>query len=174
MRGGTVKLFFEMDGGGGGGVFANGGIYGVLLGILCRAGWVKLCVVVLEEMKRFGCRPDERLTMDLVQLFFKQNMGSEVRYFVEEGILKDKSSLALSVRAMAEEGKPISALELLENLRESESNADGSIYASLILGCGKLGLIEEAERIFSEFKSLECVKNAELAYTSMVYVYSIA
>ncbi|KAK9139497.1 hypothetical protein Scep_009178 [Stephania cephalantha] len=168
---GAMKLFFEMDERG---VIASEGIYGVLLGILCRAGWAKLCFAVLEEMKRFGFRPDERLTMDLVQLFVKQNMGSEVKYFVEEGILKDTSSLALSVRPMAEEGKPISALELLKSMRESESNVDGSVYASLILGCGKSGLIEEAERIFSEFKSLECVKNAELAYTSMVYVYSRA
>ncbi|KAK9161417.1 hypothetical protein Syun_007758 [Stephania yunnanensis] len=152
---GAMELFFEMDERG---VIASEGIYGVLLGILCRAGWAKLCFVVLEEMKRLGFRPDERLTMDLIQLFVKQNMGSEVKYFVEEGIVKDTSSLALSVRPMAEE----------------ESNVDGSVYASLILGCGKSGLIEEAERIFSEFKSLECVKNAKSAYASMVYVYSRA
>ncbi|PIA39407.1 hypothetical protein AQUCO_02600096v1 [Aquilegia coerulea] len=168
----AMKAFMEMEDRG---IVADEGIYMALLGIFCRGGSVKLCAVVLEEMRRVGCRPDEGLRMDLMKLFVKEGMVSEAEILAKDEFFKDSESLSAVVEAMADKGRPLEALEIIKNMLKSGKNVDGCVYASLIHGCGRNGLIEDAEKVFEEFKFMEGAENAEKfesVYTSMVYLYS--
>ncbi|KAF5180749.1 Pentatricopeptide repeat-containing protein [Thalictrum thalictroides] len=168
----AMKTFMEMEDKG---IVADEGIYMALLGIFCRGGSVKLCSVVLEEMRQVGCRPDEGLRMDLMKLFLKEGMVCEAEILAKDEFLKDSESMPAVVEAMADKGRPLEALEIIKNMRKSGKNVDGCVYASLIHGCGRNGLIEDAEKVFEDFKLLEGAENAEKfesVYTSMVYLYS--
>ncbi|XP_010242518.1 PREDICTED: pentatricopeptide repeat-containing protein At1g03560, mitochondrial-like [Nelumbo nucifera] len=169
--GSAMKLFLEMEERG---ILADERVYRNLLGVLCKAGWVKLCWVILEEMRKVGCRPDERLAMDLLRRFLKEGMVLEAGCFFKEGILKDMKSLAVYAEAMEETKRPWTAFQLVQDLCKSGLDVSGCVYASLIRGCGKIGLIYVAEKIFAGVKSSTSVENRESVYTSMIYVYSRA
>ncbi|XP_042518575.1 pentatricopeptide repeat-containing protein At5g46580, chloroplastic-like [Macadamia integrifolia] len=167
----AMKLFLEMEDAG---VLADEGIYRTLLGVLCRVGWVKLCGVILEEMRKVGYRPDKCLAMDLIGRFVEEDIVSEAVSLFEEGILKDNHSLATFVKAMVEKRRHGVAFELVKKVQHSGFDVNGHVYASLIRGCGKIGLVDEAEKIFAEIKSSEGIKNRKLVYSSMINVYSRA
>ncbi|XP_042481004.1 pentatricopeptide repeat-containing protein At2g32630-like [Macadamia integrifolia] len=124
------------------GVLADEGIYRTLPGVLCRVGEIV----------------EEDIVSKAVSLF-------------EEGILKDSHSLATFVEAIVEKRKHGVALELVKKMQLYGFDVNGHVYASLIRGYGKIGLVDEAEKIFAEIKSSECIENRELVYSSMIYVY---
>ncbi|KAJ4969387.1 hypothetical protein NE237_016088 [Protea cynaroides] len=167
----AMKLFLEMEELG---VLPDEKIYRTLLGVLCRVGSVKLCRVILEEMRKVGYRPDKCLAMDLMGKFVEEDNVSGAVSLFKEGILKDSHSLATFVEVMAEKRRPRVALDLVKSMRHSGFDVNGHVYASLIRGCGKSGLVDEAEKIFADIKSSEGIENQELVYSSMIYVYSKA
>nr|XP_010941832.1 pentatricopeptide repeat-containing protein At5g39980, chloroplastic [Elaeis guineensis] len=163
----AMEAFLEM---GERGILADEEIYRNLLGILCQVGWMKLSWVVLEEMmKNATFRHDEALSLDLMKGFLKQGMVSEAGFLLREGMIKKKESFFIFAEAMVKKKMVMEAFDLLRTVCEPEFYA-----ASLIHGCGKLGLIEEAEKIFREIKSLEGNKMLDSMYASMIYVYSKA
>ncbi|XP_042495860.1 pentatricopeptide repeat-containing protein At2g32630-like [Macadamia integrifolia] len=167
----AMELFLEMEDAG---FLANEVIYRTLLGVLCRVGWVKLCRVILKEMRKVGYRPGKCLAMDLIGRFVEEGIVSEAVSLFKEGILKDSHSLATFVEAMIEKRRHVVALELVKKVQLSGFDVNGHVYASLIRGYGKIGLVDEAEKIFAEIKSSEGIENRELVYSSMIYVYSRA
>ena len=75
---------------------------------------------------------------------------------------------------MAEKGKPLVGLELIRSVNKSYLCVDGCTYACLIRGCGKIGLIRDEDKIFSEIKSSERVLDMGAVYSAMIYVYARA
>lgn len=160
----AMEAFLEM---GERGILADDEICSILLGIFCQVGWMKLSWVVLEEMmKNVTFRPDEALSLDLMKGFLKQGMVSEAGFLLREGMIKTKESFFIFAEVMVEKKMAMEAFDILRTVCEPEFYS-----ASLIRGCGKFGLIEEAEKIFKEIKSLEGNKMLDSIYASMIYVY---
>ncbi|MQL76881.1 hypothetical protein Taro_009277 [Colocasia esculenta] len=152
------------------GVAADEGIYRTLLEILCGFGWAKLCWAILEEMRKRGSFSlPESLGLELMRTFFKRDMVHEAEWLFREGILKEDESFSSFAELMAEKRMPLVAFELLKTAGHLQDCS-----AFLIRGCGKVGLIEEAERIFREIRCCDNIEVQRSLLSSMIYVYTRA
>lgn len=167
----AMEAFLEMEGATGA---ADEGAHWALLEILCAAGWAKLCWAILQRMKQRGRLrpPNEGSGLILMRAFLQRDMVREAEWLFREGALKEKESCAAFAELMAEEKKmPLAALELLRTTPHLVSCAE-----FLIKGCGKLGLVEEAETIFRELgvSENEPARGPLPLLSSMLFVYSRA
>ncbi|CAA6654186.1 unnamed protein product [Spirodela intermedia] len=167
----AMEAFLEMEEGAE--VAAGEGTYWVLLEILCVAGWAKLCWAILQRMKERGGfnSPSESSGLILMRAFLQRDMVREAEWLFREGVLREKESCAVFAELMSEKKMPLAALELLRTTPHLISCAE-----FLIKGCGKAGLVEDAETIFREFgfSENEPVRRRLPLLSSMVFVYSRA
>ncbi|KAG1365156.1 putative pentatricopeptide repeat-containing protein, chloroplastic [Cocos nucifera] len=156
-------------------------IYSIAVAILTENGLIDEAIKVSERAKAEIDGPALGFYSSLMNLYMVTGDGkAAMEAFLEmgeRGIWADEEIYRKLLRILCQAGWMKLSWVVLEEMMKNATFrlCEPEFYAaSLIHGCGKLGLIEEAEKIFREIKSLEGNKMLDSMYASMIYVYSKA
>lgn len=130
---------------------------------------------VLQEMKSLGVQPNLVVYNTLLEAMGKAGKPGFARSLFEEmidsGIEPNEKTLTAVVKIYGKARWAKDALELWERMRQNEWPMDFFLYNTLLNMCADIGLVEEAEVLFSDMKRSEHCKPDSWSYTAMLNIY---
>ncbi|KAK4262475.1 hypothetical protein QN277_028030 [Acacia crassicarpa] len=130
---------------------------------------------VLQEMKSLGVQPNLVVYNTLLEAMGKAGKPGFARSLFEEmldsGITPNEKTLTAVVKIYGKARWAKDALELWERMRQNNWPVDFILYNTLLNMCADVGLVEEAETLFSDMKQSEHCQPDSWSYTAMLNIY---
>jgi pentatricopeptide repeat protein len=130
---------------------------------------------VLQEMKSLGVQPNLVVYNTLLEAMGKAGKPGFARSLFEEmidsGIAPNEKTLTAVIKIYGKARWSKDALELWKRMKENGWPMDFMLYNTLLNMCADVGLLEEAETLFSDMKQSEHCKPDSWSYTAMLNIY---
>ncbi|XP_054824015.1 pentatricopeptide repeat-containing protein At5g46580, chloroplastic [Prosopis cineraria] len=130
---------------------------------------------VLQEMKSLSVQPNLVVYNTLLEAMGKAGKPGFARSLFEEmidsGIAPNEKTLTAVIKIYGKARWAKDALELWERMRQNGWPMDFILYNTLLNMCADVGLVEEAETLFSDMKRSEHCQPDSWSYTAMLNIY---
>ncbi|KAL6638578.1 hypothetical protein ACP70R_023689 [Stipagrostis hirtigluma subsp. patula] len=152
--------------------------FAVLAKMFGEAGDYEGIQFVFKEMRDVGVKPNIFVYNALLEALGKTGKPGLARSLFEEmtaqGVEPNARTLTALAKIYGRARWGRDALQLWEQMREKKLPADNILCNTLLSMCADVGLVAEAEKLFSEMKDPECEdvpKPDKWSYTAMINIY---
>ncbi|KAF8410266.1 hypothetical protein HHK36_002791 [Tetracentron sinense] len=152
----------------------NPDVFVILMRRFASARMVQKAIVVLDEMPKYGCEPDEYAFGCLLDALCKNGSVKEAALLFEDMRVRFTPNLKHFTSLLygwCREGKLMEAKFVLVQMREAGFEPDIVVYNNLLSGYALAGKMEDASNLLQEMKKKDCEPNAT-SYTILIQAFS--
>lgn len=157
------------------GIAADVDTYNTVIKAFCEFGTSRSFYSVLEEMRRFGIKPNMTTFCTAIAGFYKEERFKDVDKVLELMKKHDCAPAGLStynmrIQSLCKLKRPCDAKALFKEMVSKGMKPTWVTYNHLIFGYCKEGNLEEAKKLYREMKRQGCVPDSRFYFTLVYYL----